>query len=137
MKRRLTCMILALMLVVSLLPVGAIHTSAASSWNYSENVVNLIKQFEGFSASAYWDVNQWTIGYGTTGYAGQTISEAEADLVLRDRLNTINTSINQFAASRNLYLSQYQHDALVSFCFNCGTEWTEGNLRFSAVRAIR
>ena len=134
MKRRLTCMILALMLVVSLLPVGAIHTSAASSWNYSENVVNLIKQFEGFSASAYWDVNQWTIGYGTTGYAGQTISEAEADLVLRDRLNTINTSINQFAASRNLYLSQYQHDALVSFCFNCGTDWmTQGGRFYNAV----
>ena len=52
MKRKFTCMILALVLVISLLPLGAIPTQAASNLNYSENVVNLIKQFEGFSASA-------------------------------------------------------------------------------------
>ena len=56
MKRKFTCMILALVLVISLLPLGAIHTQAASNLNYSENVVSLIKQFEGFSAVAYWDV---------------------------------------------------------------------------------
>ena len=134
MKRKFTCMILALVLVISLLPLGAISTQAASNLNYSENVVNLIKQFEGFSASAYWDVNQWTIGYGTTGYAGQTISEAEADLVLRDRLNTINQKINLFTATQNVNLNQYQHDALVCFSFNCGTDWTtQGGRFFNAV----
>ena len=134
MKRKFTCMILALVLVISLLPLGAIPTQAASNLNYSENVVNLIKQFEGFSASAYWDVNQWTIGYGTTGYAGQTISEAEADLVLRDRLNTINQKINLFTATQNVNLNQYQHDALICFSFNCGTDWTtQGGRFFNAV----
>lgn len=134
MKRKFACVMMALVLVISLLPVGAIHTQAASNLNYSEYVVSLIKQFEGFSASAYWDVNQWTIGYGTTGYAGQTISEAEADLVLRDRLNTINQKINQFTANNNLYLNQYQHDALISFSFNCGTDWTtQGGRFFEAV----
>ena len=134
MKRKFTCMILALVLVISLLPLGAIRTQAASNLNYSENAVNLIKQFEGFSASAYWDVNQWTIGYGTTGYAGQTISEAEADLVLRDRLNTINQKINLFTATQNVNLNQYQHDALVCFSFNCGTDWTtQGGRFFNAV----
>lgn len=123
MKRRIACVVMALVLVIGLLPLGAISAKAASALNYSENVVNLIKQFEGFSASAYWDVNQWTIGYGTTGYAGQTISEAEADLVLRDRLNTINTKLNDFTAKNNLYLNQYQHDALISFSFNCNTDW--------------
>ena len=49
MKRKFTCMILALVLVISLLPLGAIHTQAASNLNYSENVVSLIKQFEGLS----------------------------------------------------------------------------------------
>ena len=123
MKRRIACVVMALVLVIGLLPLGVISAKAASALNYSENVVNLIKQFEGFSASAYWDVNQWTIGYGTTGYAGQTISEAEADLVLRDRLNTINTKLNDFTAKNNLYLNQYQHDALISFSFNCNTDW--------------
>ena len=130
MKRKFTCMILALVLVISLLPLGAIHTQAASNLNFSENVVNLIKQFEGFSASAYWDVNQWTIGYGTPATAGQTISEADADQALRLRLSTINQAINQFTASNNLYLNQYQHDALVCFSFNCGTDWTTQSGRF-------
>ncbi len=132
MKRRIACVVMALVLVIGLLPLGAISTKAASYLNYSENLVNLIKQFEGFSASAYWDVNQWTIGYGTTGYAGQTISEAEADLVLRDRLNTINAKINDFTARNNLYLNQYQHDALVSFSFNCNTDWMNQVGRFNS-----
>lgn len=132
MKRRIACVVMALVLVIGLLPLGAISTEAASYLNYSENLVNLIKQFEGFSGSAYWDVNQWTIGYGTTGYAGQTISEAEADLVLRDRLNTINAKINDFTAKNNLYLNQYQHDALVSFSFNCNTDWMNQVGRFNS-----
>lgn len=130
MKRKFACVIMALVLVISLLPLGAIHAQAASNLNYSENVVSLIKQFEGFSSVAYWDVSQWTIGYGTTGFSGQTITEAEADLALRDRLNTINQKINQFTANNNLYLMQHQHDALVSFSFNCGTDWTTQGGRF-------
>lgn len=66
------------------------------------------------------------------GYAGQTISEAEADLVLRDRLNTINAKINDFTARNNLYLNQYQHDALVSFSFNCNTDWMNQVGRFNS-----
>ena len=58
MKRKFACMIMALVLVISLLPLGAIHAQAASNLNYSENVVNLIKDFEGFQPNAYWDVNQ-------------------------------------------------------------------------------
>ena len=130
MKRRIACMIMAVMLIASLLPLGAIPAKAASNLMYSENVVSLIKQFEGFSATAYWDVNQWTIGYGTTGTSGQTITEAQADLALRDRLNAINTKINEFTARTNLYLNQYQHDALISFSFNCGTDWTTQGGRF-------
>lgn len=134
MKRRVTCMIMAVVLVISLLPLGAISASAASALNYSENAVALIKQFEGFRATAYWDVNQWTIGYGTTGYAGQTISEYDADQALRSALNSINASINQFTARYNLNLNQYQHDALVSFSYNCGTQWiTQGGRFFEAV----
>ena len=134
MKRKFTCMILALVLVISLLPLGAIHTQAASNLNYSENVVSLIKQFEGFSAVAYWDVNQWSIGYGTPGYANQTISEYDADLALRSRLNTINQKINQFTATYNVNLNQAQHDALICFSFNCGTDWTtQGGRFFNAV----
>ncbi len=134
MKRKIACMFMALMLVISLLPAGAIHTRAASYLLPSENVVGLIKQYEGFSASAYPDGNQWTIGYGTTGTAGQVISEYEADLALRSSLNAVSEKVNQFATSNGLNLTQYQHDALISFSFNCGTDWmTQGGRFYQAV----
>ena len=60
MKRRIACMIMAMMLVISLLTLGVIPAQAASNLNYSESLVSLVKQFEGFSATAYWDVSQWT-----------------------------------------------------------------------------
>lgn len=136
MKRKFACVIMALVLVISLLPLGAIHTQAASNLNYSESAVSLIKQFEGFHATAYQDVNQWSVGYGTPGYAGQVVTEAQADQALRTSLTSINQAINQFTANNNLYLNQSQHDALVSFSFNCGTDWMTqaGRFREAVVR---
>lgn len=130
MKRKFACVIMALVLVISLLPLGAIPAQAASNLNYSENVVSLIKQFEGFHATAYVDGNQWSIGYGTPGYSGQVITEAQADQALRTSLTSINQSLNQFTANNNLYLNQGQHDALISFSFNCGTNWMNQAGRF-------
>lgn len=52
--------------------------------------------------------------------------------MLRDRLNTINAKINDFTARNNLYLNQYQHDALVSFSFNCNTDWMNQVGRFNS-----
>ena len=133
MKRKFACVIMALVLVISLLPLGAIPAQAASNLNYSENVVSLIKQFEGFHSTAYADGNRWSIGYGTPGYSGQVITEVQADQALRTSLNSINQSLNQFTANNNLYLNQGQHDALISFSFNCGTDWMNQPGRFRSV----
>lgn len=129
MKKRIICIILSLVLLAGLLPLGAVEVSAASN-TYSEDIVNLIKEFEGFQSSAYADGSQWSIGYGTKGQPGQSVTEEKADELLRAELNKLNTAINNFASKNSLSFSQEQHDALVSFSFNCGTEWTTQNGRF-------
>ena len=57
----------------------------------SDQALELLKQFEGYSSKAYQDsAGIWTIGYGTTKWAdgrpvkeGDTITEPEAATVLR------------------------------------------------------
>lgn len=82
----------------------------------------LIKHFEGCRLTAYADsVGVWTIGYGhTKGVTrGQTITEAEADDLLRQ-----DVAVAESGVRRNVKvpLTQGQFDALVSFVFNLGSE---------------
>lgn len=121
-------MLLAFVLVIGMLPMGAVRVSAADH-SYSENLVTFIKAWEGFSATAFWDVSQYSIGYGTQSSDGQTITEAQADAALRAELTKIDAKVNSFAAKNGLNLTQGQHDALVSLSFNCGTQWMDQNGR--------
>lgn len=88
----------------------------------SENALNLIKQFESCSLTAYPDPaskdgSPITIGYGHTGHGiklGQTITQQEAESCLQ---------LDAMAAAwalHDLQLNQNQFDALVSFVFNIG-----------------
>ena len=90
----------------------------------SENGVNFIKQFEGFSATAYQDiVGVWTIGYGTTVingtkvYEGLTCTEEQAHEYLatdvQDYLSVVEKAIK-------VPLNQNQVDSLASFAYNLG-----------------
>ncbi|MGM9782180.1 MAG: lysozyme [Paludibacteraceae bacterium] len=93
--------------------------------------VALIKQFEGCRLTAYKPVpteQYYTIGYGHYGadvQAGQTITQAEAETLLRNDLQRFEACIN----AEGLTISQNQFDALVSLCYNIG----EGNLRASTL----
>lgn len=133
--KRLICGLMALLLVIGFLPAGAVRASAADM-KYSDDVVAFIKKWEGFSSKAFWDVSQWSIGYGTKGTAGQTITEAEAEAALLAELDAIDAKVNAFASSNGVSLSQNQHDAIVSLCFNCGAEWLNqsGRLRTAIVK---
>ena len=35
------------------------------SMDASQEIIDVIKDFEGFRSKAYWDNSQWTVGYGT------------------------------------------------------------------------
>lgn len=130
MKNRFLCGLLAVCLLVAMLPATVI-TVSADTRTVSENLIAVLKQLEGFSANAYVSGGQWSIGYGTAGSPGQTITEAEADKALRDHLKAVEDKLNAFDAGWNLKLTQQQFDALASLSYNVGTGWmnTSGRLR--------
>ena len=82
--------------------------------------VDLIKEFEGLSLTAYKDVaGVWTIGYGHTKTAkeGMRITNAGADLLLRSDLEWVEGVINN---SVRVPLNQNEYDALASLIYNIG-----------------
>lgn len=89
----------------------------------SQAGIDLIKQFEGLELTAYPDPGTggepWTIGYGHTGGVkpGDTVTEAEAEELLRQDLEKFEDCVNAYVS---VPITQSQFDALVSFAFNVG-----------------
>ncbi|MBQ7160209.1 MAG: InlB B-repeat-containing protein [Clostridia bacterium] len=93
----------------------------------SSDGIELIKGLEGFSATKYWDVSQWSIGYGTA--CGENdypngITESEAEALLRSALVKYELYVNKFLSNNNITINQNQYDALVSFTYNLGDVWS-------------
>lgn len=131
MKKRFLCAILSLILLVSLVPAGALTASAATN-KVSEKAITVLKQLQGYQANCstkgYW-------GYGTkctekvtttSKHGTHKISEKAADKALREELEKIDKSVNSFASANGLSLSQNKHDALVLFSYRNGTAWISG-----------
>ncbi|WP_069188320.1 lysozyme [Paenibacillus sp. GM2] len=98
----------------------------------SDAGIKLIKNFEGCRLTAYKPVpteTYWTIGWGHYGpdvKQGQTITQAQADSMLLADLPKYEAYVNNPAyVPVTEQLNQHQFDALVSFCYNCGS----GNLQ--------
>lgn len=98
----------------------------------SDNLINFVKQFEGFSATPYLDeVGVRTLGYGMTGEEIEgiiSITEEQATQMLKDWINkkyapVIKTDLN----NKGINLEQYQFDALVSMAYNVGTSGVLGS----------
>lgn len=87
----------------------------------SQEGVDLIKRFEGYSSVAYLcPAGVWTIGYGHTDkdiHKGDTITEEDAQDLLRDDLIWVEEAINRKAKSP---MKQHQFDALCSLVYNIG-----------------
>lgn len=130
MKRRVLILVMALILLVTMIPVPAF---AASDFKTSAAGVDLIKYFEGFSEYPYWDYKQWTVGYGTLcpddmleEYKERGITVEEAEALLQEELAGFESTLNKFIDKYGLKWSQAQFDAMVSFTYNCGGNWTTG-----------
>ncbi len=151
MKKRILSAFLALVLLVSLAPAAA-FTASAASLSVSESAITVLKRLVGYSKTCYQSGSKYYIGYGTlcdnedhttlsvtasttstdgtaeyeTNDTEHTITETEADVLLRAELATICTSVNSFASSAGLSLSQSKFDALVLYSFCNGTAWMSG-----------
>ena len=93
---------------------------AEGTMRYSDAGLAVTKHFEGLKLTSYQDQGgTWTIGYGHTMTArpGQTISEEQADALLRQDVRTAEECVNRAV---QVPLNQNQFDALVDFTFNLG-----------------
>lgn len=103
----------------------------------SDELLRVLKQLEGFNPHAYWDYQQYSIGYGSLcpkgyeqyylsvedGGKGNKITEEYAEQLLRQELDVFEQKINNFLTKNNHKVTQSQYDALVSFTYNTGNGW--------------
>lgn len=88
----------------------------------SADGIALIKRWEGFKPAAYrCPAGVWTIGYGHTRTAreGMTVTEAEAEALLREDIAEAERAVNRLV---RVPLTQGQFDALVSWVYNFGAD---------------
>lgn len=87
----------------------------------SEQGIEMIKQFEGFSSKPYWDTHSWSIGYGHKSPSikqyTRSWTEEEADTQLRVDLDVITTTL---CSDITRDLSQNEIDAYTSLAYNIG-----------------
>ncbi|MEL6383811.1 MAG: lysozyme [Cyanobacteria bacterium J06626_18] len=99
--------------------------STSATGQINSDGLRIVKEFEGLELRAYQDsVGVWTIGYGHTAaagapdvYPGQTITEAQAEEILRRDLRKFEGGVRDVV---KVPLTSDQFAALVSFSFNVG-----------------
>ena len=152
MKKRIVCVLLTLIMLLSLVPMGA----SAASHKTSESAITILKRIITYKDSCYhYAGEEFRIGYGTvctekhsfgtngqpnakpaeyvdedgkTAYkAAHTTTQLKADEALREALKAYDTKVCAFETSSNLALNQHQHDALVLLCYLGGSDWMTGN----------
>lgn len=94
----------------------------------SQLMIDVIKDFEGFSAKAYWDNTQYTVGYGTRASGPNVVvTRAEAEQLLRKALKSdYERTVNDFCRKKGKQPTQQQFDALLDLTYNVGGSWTTG-----------
>ena len=124
--KRLISLLLAVVLLAGTFGMVSPRVQAVKEYKASDDIVELIKYFEGFLATAKEDYGQYTIGYGTAcdpkDYPNG-ITKAEAEVLLREAVEKFEGYVNSFAIKNNLNLTQNQFDALLSFTYNLGPSW--------------
>ena len=145
MKKRLISFVLVLVMLSGWIPayagadsydIGLRQLGSGETYTQmttSQNMVDMIKDMEGFVAEPYWDVNQWSVGYGSgcgtdkSNKPDIVLTEAEAEaLLMKDLEEKYGKIVNDFCEDINRQPNQQQFDALVDFTYNLGGTWTQG-----------
>ena len=103
MHKRILCLLLTAVMLLSLIPAFALPSQAASNMKTSEAAIEILKGLEGFSEFAYYDYSHYSIGYGTSCEKDEYpngITEEEADALLREALAKMEEDVNRFATGR-------------------------------------
>lgn len=127
---------------------GMVNNELLAAGGYVDHTIGsyglaIIKKFEGFAETAYYDYSQYSIGYGSNyNYAVKMfpeiaktgkITEAQATEVLKSMINHPKDSeypsggfavwLNGALRDSGIAVNQNQFDALVSFTYNVGSGW--------------
>lgn len=92
----------------------------------TDSGVEFIKAREGFTEKAYWDYQQYSIGYGSYCEKDEYpngITEKQADRLLRKRLQGFEEKLDAFLDKNGIRLRENEYDALISFTYNNGEYW--------------
>jgi uncharacterized repeat protein (TIGR02543 family) len=121
--------VLAAVLLISTCAVAPAYADTPT-WTASQAYIDLLKSWEGFSATPYKDNTHYSIGYGTTCpdnmvdyYTKNPITVEQGEEMLKQQLGNFEKAVNNFVYKHGLVLKQNQFDALVSFSYNCGDSW--------------
>lgn len=130
MKKRILCVLLAALMLIGIVQTAPFQAKAASNMTASQELIELIKQFEGFLKYPVWDYQQYSMGYGTycspeeyPHYAANGITVEEAEQRLKMHVNNFASAINSFIDTHGITMTQQQFDAMISLSYNCGTGW--------------
>lgn len=87
-----------------------------------ERLIAQIKNDEGFSPVAFWDIKQWTFGYGCkAGGQGDTITEPEASDILTHRIEQSIQEFSQvFPGELQKKFNDVRTEAFINLLFNLG-----------------
>ncbi|MEA4823950.1 MAG: GH25 family lysozyme [Clostridiaceae bacterium] len=125
--RRIISGVLACILLMTM--TGGVYATETPDMQPTERLAEFIKEWEGFTATPISDYQGWSIGYGTNGTwesLPDTITEEEAEILMRQELTECAASVNTYLARWNVMISQTQFDALVSMTYNLGSGWMNG-----------
>ena len=111
------------------------NASSYETRRISDNMINLIASWEGYSSTVYPDNLAGgipTIGYGQTFGTGvqfyNNMSKTEAWSLLVKSINagSYTSEVNRFLQNNGIKATQSQFDALVSFSYNIGSGYWNG-----------
>jgi hypothetical protein len=88
----------------------------------NERLIAQLKKDEGFSPKAFWDIKQWTFGYGCLAPGkGATITEPEAATKLIKRAEQSIAEFNQmFFGEQAKKFNDVRAEAFINMLFNMG-----------------
>lgn len=122
MKKRFTCLLLAVIMLIGVLPAGFMNVSAAATMALSDDGLTFIEDFIGFEDEAYEepeDSGNWYIGYHTPSVEGASITEDKAEIALREAI-TKSGAVSNVNAALSQNVVQKQFDALVALTYLYG-----------------